>query len=871
MKRTFRQVTLVLFVVLMAAALFSCGEGHTHTPVTVRENESREYCDAEGTYDEVIYCSECLIEIERTTKTLPRGEHVMEGNECKNCGFLSYSEGLSYIVNDFGTYTVTSLGSCIDKTVAIPPEYHGTRVTAIGDYAFEAEDITGIVLSEYITDIGDGAFSKCSSLTRVELPLGIESVGKSAFSGCSSLTYNEYEGIRYLGSKENPYTALVKVKNNTVTECRIADGVRCILESAFDGCESLSAIDLPDSLVSIGTRAFRYCESLVSVIIPDGVLCVGAEAFSGCISLDSAHLGEQVTEIEERLFYGCSLLREIYIGGEVRGIGDAAFYGCASLEGISVSEKNGFYKSEGGVLYTRYSGELIRYPAGKNDISYEVLSGTKIIGENSFSDCVYLESVALSDGLVYIKASAFSGCTSLKDILIPSSISGVDVGVFQGCNALSYTEYDGVYYLGNSENPYVVLVKTKDKMHEMVEIADTTRVIYSNAFYNCSLLDALTIPDSVVYIGSFAFQFCTSIKQLQLSNNLKYIGDSAFYNCQGFRYLTIPDSVTYIGESAFRGCMRLREVKIGKGIDTILPFVFSYCTRLTKVTVPEGVVSIESEAFYYCAALESAILPHSLVSLGEKAFYYCESLKTVEFGKNLKTIGAYAFYGCIAMKGITLTDGLEIIMDGAFSHCKALENINIPNSLKCIGEGVFENCTALKYNGYGGAYYLGNSENPYLFLALATGDTVTCILNENVRFISAGAFSQNTLTYNEFGGGNYLGTVENPYFIFVGIKAKTLTEITIHTDTQIIIAGAFSGGSLLEKVTVGENIREIGFAAFSPLSSLESVVFADADGFAAYDSYYGVFENIDAEALASPLRAAKYLTGKYCEFEWKKA
>ena len=69
MKKLFVKALLISLLLLTVTALFACGGGHTHTPVTVKENETKTYCDAEGTYEEVTYCSECSVEI-----TLADGE-----------------------------------------------------------------------------------------------------------------------------------------------------------------------------------------------------------------------------------------------------------------------------------------------------------------------------------------------------------------------------------------------------------------------------------------------------------------------------------------------------------------------------------------------------------------------------------------------------------------------------------------------------------------------------------------------------------------------------------------------------------------------------------------------------------------------------
>ena len=151
MKNRLVKILTLSAIILCALVLTSCTSDavdiHYHTEAVRIENEKSTFCDAVGTYEEVTYCTECEDVISRIERTTPAGEHTMDGNECTVCGFLSPSIGLTYAVNGLGTYSVTGLGSCSDRTVVIPGEYRGVWVTSIADYAFESEGITKIILS----------------------------------------------------------------------------------------------------------------------------------------------------------------------------------------------------------------------------------------------------------------------------------------------------------------------------------------------------------------------------------------------------------------------------------------------------------------------------------------------------------------------------------------------------------------------------------------------------------------------------------------------------------------------------------------------------------------------------------------------------
>ena len=121
--------------------------------------------------------------------------------------------------------------------------------------------------------------------------------------------------------------------------------------------------------------------------------------------------------------------------------------------------------------------------------------------------------------------------------------------------------------------------------------------IGSYAFYDCSGLTSVTIPNSVTSIGDFAFYYCSGLTSVTISNSVTSIGNSAFSSCSGLTSVTIPNSVTSIGNHAFR-----------------------YCFGLTSVTIPNSVTSIGDEAFYDCSGLTSVTIGSGVTSIGNNAF-----------------------------------------------------------------------------------------------------------------------------------------------------------------------------------------------------------------------------------------------------------
>ena len=151
-------------------------------------------------------------------------------------------------------------------------------------------------------EIGEKAFTDCSRLTSLTLPVGITSIGYDAFAYCSGLT-----------------------------SLTLPAGITSIGEYAFYGCSGLTSLTLPDGITSIGISAFAYCSGLTSLTLPAGITSIDKYAFSGCSRLTSLTLPAGITSIGEFAFSYCSGLTSIYVYAEkVPRIGRYAFEGCAS-------------------------------------------------------------------------------------------------------------------------------------------------------------------------------------------------------------------------------------------------------------------------------------------------------------------------------------------------------------------------------------------------------------------------------------------------------------------------------------------------------------------------------------------------------------
>lgn len=416
------------------------------------------------------------------------------------------------------------------------------NLTQIGDRAFQARNLTSIVLPDSVTSIGEWSFGLCSNLYSITLPKSLQSIGEYAFSGCSNLY-----------------------------SISLPQGLRSIGDYAFSGCGFME-ITIPDSVSSFGSFAFSGCFSLKSfcgkyassngiylidsgslisvapgsanghVSIPDDVLEIATGAFYYCPNLDSVYIPDSVRSIGDFAFYCCYGLSSIIIPDSVLDIGKSAFAECVELTTIKLS----------------------------NNITR--------IKRSTFGSCKKLASIIIPEGVTCIEEFAFSGC-AFPSIIIPNKVTSIEAYAFLGCADLtSITIPDCVTSIGNEvfndcENLVSVLLP-----NDITSISD-------GMFYGCKSLTSIVIPNAVSSIGDCAFSDCISLSSVVFPEGLESVGDSAFSNCKSLKSVTFPDNLQRIGYAAFDTCSNLTNVSISKSVSSIDDYAFVDCSRLSTIIV----------------------------------------------------------------------------------------------------------------------------------------------------------------------------------------------------------------------------------------------------------------------------------------------
>lgn len=362
------------------------------------------------------------------------------------------------------------------------------------------------------------------------------------------------------------------------------------------------------------------------------------------------------------------------------------------------------------IIYSEDGKTLIR---ARNIVGHFTVPNSVIeIADRAFSDCTGLTAIEIPNSVIEIGSEAFSHCAGLTSVEIPDSVTKIRISTFKGCTALTAIEIpNSVTEIGDRAfNGCSALAS--------VEIPNSITEIGGWAFSGCESLTSIEIPDSVTKIGMWAFSDCSALNVPLFNANVfafmptnyegtysilpgvKAIASCAFYGCTGLTFVKIPNSITEIGYKVFEGCSSLTAIEFPQTITSIGECALSDCTSMISVDIPNSVTEIGENAFYGCTGLTSVKIPNSVVEIGMFAFSSC---KNIEFevsptntkyksqrgslySENGKTLVRASLDedGCFAVP-----DGVETLDFGCFSGLE-IDELYIPASVKEINPFAFE-------------------------------------------------------------------------------------------------------------------------------------------------------------------------------------
>ncbi len=292
----------------------------------------------------------------------------------------------------------------------------------------------------------------------------------------------------------------------------------------------------------------------------------------------------------------------------------------------------------------------------------------------------------------------------------------------------NYTVSDGEAIIGvRGERKKAVPESTTGEIRipAVLDRCPVTR-IEDGAFYGCTGLTRVIIPQGVRIIGDGSFFDCCGLTEMTLPSTVGYIGSHAFFGCRGLTNLTIH-SAQIIGHNAFMGCSGLTSVTIPANTEEICGQAFDGCRGLTNVTISSSVRKIESHAFGDCTGLTKVVIPSRVRSLNPYAFSGCGGItafsvdadngaycsengmiyskdgKILLFGVNgevsipsrVTNIWYGAFHGCRNLKKVVIPSSVRKIESSAFDGCRGLTSVTIPPSVTNLEWRTFGDCRSL--------------------------------------------------------------------------------------------------------------------------------------------------------------------------------
>lgn len=408
-------------------------------------------------------------------------------------------------------------------------------------------------------------------------------------------------------------------------------------------------------------------------------------------------------------------IKRVIIGDGISSIGSAVFRGCDELAAFGTAD----------------------VPDGVSELPDSI----KTVGSSAFEGCKAIKELRLGSGAEKLGSYAFANCTGLTSLTVPASVTTMERCVFSGCtefteltlpyeatdascatadgdvspdNSVADLFYDehwnwdnpsfdsSAYKLtkitvtGGEKVPQYAFANMKC-LKEVDLSAAKTVLIDSHAFYRCSSLTDVRLPESLTALGDYSFSE-TPITALPDNGHIISLGNGVFAGCQSLEVTTFPASYENIGTHTFSGCTGIKTFAVPENVKTLGRMSFMGCTELTELTLTYAATNSSctyengdtppdnsvTDLFYdehwnwENTGFDS--MPYKLTKItvvgGEKipqyAFSNMRTLREVELsGADIRTIDPYAFSGCVGLTSAEIPETVAEIKPNAFAVTNA--------------------------------------------------------------------------------------------------------------------------------------------------------------------------------------------------------
>lgn len=591
----------------------------------------------------------------------------------------------------------------------------------------------------------------------------------------------------------------------------------------------ISAITLPESVSSIGNYAFAENRHLTEISIPQAVTKLSYGAFQGCSGLTKATIPETVTSIESEVFDKCQALT-------IYGVKDSVADAYAERHAIP-------FESTGNAVYQG---------AVNDQLSWNYTDGTLTISgngamqdmegytgqpwykmENGVKLQERIRKVVIGAGVENIGAYAFIGHSNLQEVVFEGAeqakITAIGKHAFQNTAITAISLPTSVRTLGN----YCFAGCTELKS---VEIPEGLGVIPYAAFQGCATLEKATLPASLTMIEGMAFDQCpavviyglldTKAQEYAQDNNIAFEATGAA-TYEG----AVTDSMRWSysdGVLTITGSGRMTDCSVNGG----QPWEKAYNgvklqERIEKVVIGSGVENIGAYAFFHAENLSTVVFDgeSTLKSIDKHAFQG-SGLIRMEMPDSITELGNYVFADCEELKEVSVSTGVEAMPYAAFSGSSNLYKVILPASVQAFNSQVFEGCDRLMIicdEGSAAESYADSHDIPVIF----TGS--------NAQY--GGKFGNGLRWEFENGELRILGT-------------GTMPEYEAEGEQPWKDAGGVDLQGMIETITIGKGVENIGAYAFFNLSAVKTVTFEDGSSLKNIGKH--AFQNLSMTQVTLP-------------------
>lgn len=760
---------------------------------------------------------------------IPHGDGIEAGYRSKNWGdFVIYDgvriektiDNLTYVYAEYGT-TATIIKSNTTNnnpkiSASVPETNDNVKVTTIAESAFENnKSLPSVDIPENVTKIGANAFKGCTGIKYVTLPATLEVIGNGAFSDCPKLTDIDSRRSDNLIDLTSRKDVVFPVSAVSLYVPQNKEQVYSDAGWSFVTIHNGNRIEKP-----IGNITYLYAEyeSYASIIkgeteiadlkipatVPDitipnttdkvNIKSIAESAFSGNTKLESLKLPEGLETIGANAFKGCANLKKVWLPANLTVIGDNAFSGCNNIAYVCTQASSpvgilaNVFSTDKATLFVPDETAINSYE--NNDV-WNNLFPIKRAGlfvdtynkDNITYECAVKGSGEAAKPIAILKKTA----TTTSEVVIPESVG-----------------------LDNDQTQYSV-----------TSIAES-------AFSGNTKLVSLTIPSTIASIGDEAFGgcsnlsiiTCTMVKPVNIKNR------NVFSDYSATLYIPVNSTVKDYADNGWN----FSNIYVGeRKEDTIAGFTYVYSTGdkkavVTKVSLSDKDISIPGEF-----TIDG--ITYKVIEIAKSLFKGNKNIVNLTINKNIETIGAGAFQGCVNLKKIILPSTLKVIGNNAFDGCESIGYIcSKGDEPATIGSNSFPSviATTAKLCVPGNAISVYKQTNGWNYTNTYEGEleelsignlNYYCVKGQNVAFLVKASISDPEITIDA--KANEYDVIEIDDYAFSGISL--LEKVSISNGIIRIGTGAFQNCSKLKEVEISASIVAIGDYAFDRCGSLSLV------------------------------------------------